>query len=72
MKRSIFFATFAVMTLSSTGCLFNAYSSNPTMRMRALLNQSEDLRQVEQEWSRFWFTDHPSHLTPERVDGGIQ
>jgi len=20
------------------------------------------------EWSRFWFTDHPSHLTPERVD----
>jgi hypothetical protein len=72
MYRCLVLASIGVASLGSTGCLFNAYSSNPTMRMRALLNQSEDLRQVEQEWSRFWFTDHPSHLTPERVDGGIQ
>jgi len=72
MKRIFSLSVFGILALSSTGCLFNAYSSNPTMRMRALLNQSEDLRQVEQEWSRIWFTDHPSHLTPERVDGGIQ
>jgi hypothetical protein len=42
------------------------------MRIKALVNQSEDLRQIEQEWSRIWFTDHPSHLTNERVDGGLQ
>ncbi len=72
MNRYFILAALGLASMGSTGCLFNAYSSNPTMRMRALLNQSEDLRQVEQEWSRFWFTDHPSHLTPERIDGGIQ
>ena len=29
-----------------------------------LLNNSEDLRQIEFEWERIWFTDQPSHLTP--------
>jgi uncharacterized protein (TIGR03067 family) len=36
------------------------------------LNQSEDLRQIEYEWERLWFTDNPSHLTPERIHGGVQ
>ena len=36
-----------------------------------LLNNSEDLRQIDYEWERIWFTDQPSHLTPERVHGGI-
>jgi hypothetical protein len=40
--------------------------------MVELINQSEDLRQIELEWERIWFNDHPSHLTPERVDGAIQ
>jgi len=40
--------------------------------MNELLNNSEDLRQVEYEWERIWFMDEPSHLTPERVHGGIQ
>src|SRR5262249_51666347 len=35
------------------------------------LNSSEDLRQIENEWERIWFVDQPSHLTPERVHGGI-
>ena len=29
-------------------------------------------KDVEYEWERIWFADHPSHLTPERVDGAIQ
>jgi hypothetical protein len=40
--------------------------------MTQLINQSEDLRQIELEWVRIWHSDHPSHLTPERVDGSIQ
>ena len=35
------------------------------------LLQQEDLRQVEGEWRRYWANDQPSHLTPERIHGGI-
>ena len=70
--RRTFFVVVAGLVLSSTGCLINEYSSNPNARIRELLNQSEDLRQIHYEWERIWFTDQPSHLTPERVDGGIQ
>jgi hypothetical protein len=54
------------------GILLNQYSSDPNVRMQQLLYQSEDLRQMQNEWRRFWFNDHPSHLTPERIHGGIQ
>ena len=39
--------------------------------MAELINNSEDLRQISNEWERIWFTDQPSHLTPERVHVGI-
>ncbi|MCS7270763.1 MAG: hypothetical protein NZ703_06735 [Gemmataceae bacterium] len=54
-----------------TGCILNQYSSDPNTRMQQLLYQSEDLRQIEGEWRRFWFNDQPSHLTPDRIHGGI-
>jgi hypothetical protein len=41
-------------------------------QIRQLLQQSEDLRQIQNEWRRFWFNDQPGHLTPERIHGGIQ
>ena len=72
MSRIFLFSAVGLTILCNTGCLINAYSSDPSMRIKALVNQSEDLRQIEQEWSRIWFTDHPSHLTNERVDGGLQ
>jgi hypothetical protein len=65
-------AVLAGLVLSNTGCLINIYSSNPNRRIVELLNNSEDLRAIEYEWERIWFTDHPSHLTPERTDGAIQ
>jgi hypothetical protein len=43
----------------------NAYSPDPNLRMKELIHQSEDLRQIENEFTRFWFTDQPSHLTAE-------
>jgi hypothetical protein len=42
-------------------------SSHPNQRMQQLQNQSEDLRQIEQEWAKYWLKDHLSHLTPEQV-----
>jgi hypothetical protein len=72
MRRLLLVTAFAGVVLGNTGCLINIYSSNPNRRMRELLNTSEDLRQIEYEWERIWFTDEPSHMTPERVHGGIQ
>jgi hypothetical protein len=52
--------------------LLNVYSSDPNRRIQELINTSEDLPQIQREWERIWITDPPSHLTPERVHGGIQ
>jgi hypothetical protein len=64
-----FFAATA-LGLTGTGCL-NQYKADPNTRMDQLLNQSEDLRQIHGIWRRFWFNDMPSHMTPERIHGGI-
>jgi hypothetical protein len=72
MRRWLFSLTVAGVVLSNSGCFLNIYSSDPNRRMRQLLNTSEDLRQIENEWDRIWFTDQPSHMTPERIHGGIQ
>ena len=72
MRRTLSLLILAVLGLGNTGCLINAYSSDPNTRMNQLLNNSEDLRQISYEWQRIWFNDQPSHLTPERVHGGIQ
>lgn len=70
--RWFLFALLAGMALGNTGCLINQYSSDPPRRMRELLNNSEDLRVIEEEWERIWFNDQPSHLNPQRIHGGIQ
>ena len=62
----------AGLVLNNAGCFLNIYSSYPNTRMTQLLNNSEDLRQIEQEWMRIWFTDQPSHMTYDRIHGGIQ
>jgi hypothetical protein len=72
MRRVCLLIAVFALALSNTGCFINIYSSNPNRRMEELLNTSEDLRQIEYEWERIWFTDQPSHMTPERVHGGIQ
>jgi hypothetical protein len=71
MSKRIAFAVVSVVGLFQTGCAMNQYSSDPRTRADQLMNQSEDLRQIEGTWRRFWFNDMPSHLTPERIDGGI-
>jgi hypothetical protein len=71
MVKRIAFLSLALVGLANTGCIMNQYSSDPRTRAEQLMNQSEDIRQIEGTWRRFWFNDMPSHLTPERIDGGI-
>jgi len=72
MKR-IWLSTVAmvVLILPNTGCLINQYSSDPLVRMEQLMIDSENLRQIHDEWRRFWMNDQPSHLTPYRIHGGV-
>ncbi len=72
MRRWLFALLLAGLGLGNTGCLLNRYPSDPQARMAVLINDSENSRVIEDEWSRWWFTNHPSHLTPNRVDGGMQ
>lgn len=45
---------------------------DPNQRLRELLNNSEDLRTLQEEWERLWQLNHPSPLPPNRVEGAIQ
>jgi hypothetical protein len=71
MRRLLLGIAASAFLLGQSGCFINIYSSDPNRRVLELLNQSEDLRQIEYEWERIWFNDMPSHLTPERVHGGV-
>ena len=72
MRRWLMVAAIAGFLAANSGCMLNMYSSDPNYRVQQLLNQSEDLRTIEYESARFWFNDEPSHMTPERVHGGVQ
>lgn len=61
----------AGLTTGGTGCVVNQYAADPNVRMDQLINQSEDYRQIGEIWRRFWFNDMPSHMTTERIHGGI-
>jgi hypothetical protein len=49
----------------------DASNADPNTSMEQMPFASEDLRQIEGEWRRFWLGDMPSHLIPDRVGGGI-
>jgi hypothetical protein len=51
--------------------MVNQYASDPNIRMEQLLFQSENERQIINEWRRFWLNDQPSHMTFDRIHGGI-
>ena len=71
MRRFGVLVCLVLLTLSGSGCIINQYSADDNIRLEQLLFQSEDLRQIREEWRRVWFNDMPSHLTPQRVHGGI-
>ncbi|MFO0802041.1 MAG: hypothetical protein U0791_02810 [Gemmataceae bacterium] len=51
LSRKLILGAVAVVGLTAnSGCLINQYSSEPDRRMQQLLYQSEDLRQIGQEW----------------------
>jgi hypothetical protein len=71
MQRLLLAMLAALSLAATTGCILPAYSGDPVRRTQELIFTSENLRQILEEWERFWFLDQPSHMTPYRVHGGI-
>lgn len=71
MRTLLLAAIIGITTCVGTGCIIPAYSGDRIQRGQQLLYTSEDLRAVQDEWTRIWFLDQPSHLTPYRMHGGI-
>ena len=56
---------------AATGCMIPLYSGDPQRRTQQLINTSENLRLLLDDWERIWLLDQPSHLSPYRPHGGI-
>lgn len=71
MRRLLLSALLALVLSANVGCIIPIYSGDPAVRTRELLFTSEDFRNILLEWERIWFLDQPSHMTPQRVHGGV-
>ncbi len=71
MSKLLLGALLGVTMIANSGCVVPMYSPDPTRRLTQLLNTSENLRMIMDEWERAWLIDMPTHLTPYRVHGGM-
>jgi len=71
MRHFLLAALVGAALATATGCFLPIYSADPTRRAGQLLNTSDDLSQIADEWERIWFLDQPSHNTLLRTHGGI-
>jgi len=71
MRRFLCALLLGLALSSNVGCLLPIYSGDPAKRAEQLIFTSEDLRTILMEWERFWFVDQPSHMTFQRVHGGV-
>jgi hypothetical protein len=71
LRRMLISSVMAILLIPGSGCIINQYSADPMVRMEEMMIDSENLRQMHDEWRRFWMNDQPSHLTPYRVHGGV-
>ncbi|MDX1963215.1 MAG: hypothetical protein SFX18_08680 [Pirellulales bacterium] len=71
MHKMILAVLLGATLVANTGCIIPIYSGDPMRRAGQLLNTSEDLRQIEDDWERIWFLDQPSHMSLMRTHGGI-
>ena len=71
LYRFLLAVLLGVFVLTSSGCVHSIFSGDPARRNNQLLWKSEDMRQIHDEWERFWMLDQPSHMTPYRTHGGV-
>lgn len=68
------FAALAILVATfsfQSGCVVPIWSANPDLRVRQMIYQSENYRQIPEIWERMWHLDMPDLTTPYRVHGGV-
>ena len=71
MRKLLLLIVLAFFVSQSSGCLIPMYDGDPTRRTQQLLNTSEGLRLIRDDWERFWHLDQPDHNSPYRTHGGM-
>jgi hypothetical protein len=69
-KLFLLLAMTATLTAQS-GCIIPIWSASPDERVRQMIYQSENYRQIPEIWERVWFLDMPDVATPYRTHGGV-
>ena len=71
MRSLLALMVLAASVSFSSGCVVPIWSANPDIRVREMIYQSENYRQIPEIWERIWFLDMPDLETPYRVHGGV-
>jgi hypothetical protein len=71
MRKLLYAAVLGISTCPNLGCIIPPFSGDPPRRTQQLLYVSENLRNLTDEWERFWLLDQPCHMSPYRTHGGI-
>jgi hypothetical protein len=71
MRKLFLGLALGMLVATTSGCILPAYSGDPARRTQELIYTSENLREFNDEWERFWFLDQPTHMSPYRTHGGI-
>lgn len=70
--RNLFLLLAMTATLTAqSGCIIPIWSASPDERVRQMIYQSENYRQIPEIWERAWFLDMPDVATPYRTHGGV-
>ncbi len=71
MRKLLLVIVLSTFVIPSTGCLLPIYDGDTSRRTQQLLNTSENLRLIRDDWERVWLLDQPDHNTPWRTHGGM-
>jgi hypothetical protein len=71
MRSLLALMVLAASVSFSSGCVIPIWSANPDIRVKEMIYQSENYRQIPEIWERIWFLDMPDLETPYRVHGGV-
>jgi hypothetical protein len=71
MRSLLALMVLAASVSFSSGCVVPIWSANPDIRVKEMIYQSENYRQIPEIWERIWFLDMPDLETPYRVHGGV-
>ncbi len=71
MRRLLIALLLFVALSLNTGCFVPIYSADPVRRTRQQIFESDNMRNILNEWERIWFLDMPDHMSPFRTHGGV-